>query len=38
LVLGPEPILAAQALTLKLRKQTLSIVTDGLGPFEIRQP
>ena len=38
LVLGPEPILAAQAITLKLRKQTLSIVTDGLSPFEIRQP
>jgi general secretion pathway protein H len=38
LVLGPEPILAAQAITLQLRKQTLMIATDGLGPFEVRQP
>lgn len=38
LVLGPEPILAAQSITLQLRKQTLSVATDGLGPFEVRQP
>lgn len=38
LVLGPEPILAAQSITLKLRQQQLRVSTDGLGGFELRQP
>jgi general secretion pathway protein H len=38
LVLGPEPILAAQALTLRLREQRLRLASDGLQPFAVRQP
>ena len=36
LVLGPEPILAAQSLTLRLREQRLRLASDGLQPFAVR--
>jgi general secretion pathway protein H len=35
LTLGPEPILAAQRLTLRLGNQRLDLATDGLAPFAI---
>ncbi|MEZ5701643.1 MAG: prepilin-type N-terminal cleavage/methylation domain-containing protein [Burkholderiaceae bacterium] len=38
LVLGPEPLIAAQRLQLQLGKQTLTLGTDGLGPFAVLQP
>jgi len=34
-VLGPEPLIGAQRITLKLEDRHLSLVTDGLGPFEV---
>jgi general secretion pathway protein H len=33
LVLGPEPMIAAQSVTLSLDKQRTTLATDGLGPF-----
>ncbi|MBM3362545.1 MAG: type II secretion system protein GspH [Betaproteobacteria bacterium] len=36
LVLGPEPIIAAQSITLRLRALELKLVTDGLGPFRVQ--
>lgn len=38
LVLGPEPILAAQSLTLRLGAHRLRLASDGLEPFAVRQP
>jgi general secretion pathway protein H len=38
LVLGPEPILAAQSLVLRLRNQRLNLATDGLQPFAVSAP
>jgi general secretion pathway protein H len=38
LILGPEPILPAQRIVLRLEDQNLSISTDGLGPFQITEP
>ena len=35
LVLGPEPLIAAQSLQLQLGTQTLSLTTDGLAPFAV---
>ncbi|MCO5122446.1 MAG: hypothetical protein M9915_01690 [Rhizobacter sp.] len=35
LVLGPEPIIGAQRLTLRLEEQHLTLATDGLGPFAV---
>jgi general secretion pathway protein H len=35
LVLGPEPIIGAQRLTLRLDEQHLTLATDGLGPFAV---
>lgn len=35
LVLGPEPLIAAQRLQLQLGEQTLTLATDGLGPFAV---
>lgn len=35
LVLGPEPIIGAQRVTLSLGAQHLTLATDGLGPFTI---
>lgn len=37
--LGPEPMIGAQRVNLSRNKQTLSLITDGLGPFVIsREP
>lgn len=33
LVLGPEPIIGAQRVVLRLGEQRLDLATDGLGPF-----
>jgi general secretion pathway protein H len=33
--LGPEPMIGAQRIVLHLDDQTLSVATDGLGPFAI---
>lgn len=33
LVLGPEPIIGAQRVILRLGEQRLDLATDGLGPF-----
>jgi general secretion pathway protein H len=38
LVLGPEPILAAQSVVLKLREQELRLSTNGLAPFQVQRP
>ncbi len=38
LVLGPEPIVAAQSLVLRLREQRLQLGTDGLKPFSVGGP
>jgi general secretion pathway protein H len=36
IVLGPEPLIAPQQIVLRLDGRSLALVTDGLGPFEIR--
>lgn len=41
LVLGPEPIIGPQVITLRSSEQpalVLQVRTDGLGPFEVRSP
>jgi len=38
LVLGPEPLIAAQSLTLQLGERRLILVTDGLSPFSVTAP
>lgn len=38
LVLGPEPLIAAQSLTLQLGDRTLMLATDGLSPFAVAAP
>jgi general secretion pathway protein H len=35
LVLGPEPLITAQRLQLQLGTQSLTLATDGLGPFTV---
>lgn len=35
LVLGPEPIIGAQRVTLSLDAQHITLATDGLGPFAV---
>ena len=35
LPLGPEPIIGAQRLVLRLNEQRITLATDGLGPFEV---
>jgi len=35
LVLGPEPLIAAQRLQLQLGERTLVLATDGLSPFAV---
>lgn len=37
LLLGPEPMIPAQSLTLQLGNQRLRIATDGLAPFDITE-
>lgn len=34
-VLGPEPMIPAQRIVLSLDDRRLTLVTDGLGPFEV---
>ena len=34
-VLGPEPLIGAQRIVLRLRDQRLTLATDGLGPFAV---
>ena len=34
-VLGPEPVIGAQRIVLRLQSQQLTLATDGLGPFAI---
>lgn len=36
LVLGPEPLIAAQRLVLRLGERSLTLETDGLAPFAVR--
>jgi len=38
LVLGPEPVIPAQRLRLLLGSQSLTLGTDGLGPFDTVTP
>jgi len=38
LVLGPEPLIAAQHLTLQLGERRLMLATDGLSPFSVVAP
>lgn len=33
--LGPEPLIGAQRIVLRLRDQRLTLATDGLGPFAV---
>jgi general secretion pathway protein H len=33
--LGPEPLIGAQSIVLRLRDQRLTLATDGLGPFVV---
>ena len=35
LVLGPEPLIAAQTVALRLGDRTLNLATDGLAPFAV---
>lgn len=37
-VLGPEPIIGAQRIVLRLESQSLMLATDGLGPFAVTPP
>jgi len=34
-LLGPEPLIGAQRIVLRLDEQTLTLATDGLGPFVV---
>lgn len=36
--LGPEPLIGAQQLQLRLGAQRIVLVTDGLSPFEVKPP
>lgn len=35
IVLGPEPVVGAQSIILRLGTQQIMIATDGLGPFDV---
>jgi len=35
-LLGPEPLIGAQTIVLHLDEQTLTLGTDGLGPFVVK--
>ncbi len=37
-LLGPEPIIGAQRILLRLDDQRLTLATDGLGPFSVTSP
>ena len=34
-LLGPEPLIGAQRIVLRLNERTLTVATDGLGPFVV---
>lgn len=34
-VLGPEPVIGAQRIVLRLEAQTVALATDGFGPFAV---
>jgi len=34
-VLGPEPLIGAQRIVLRLGDQRLTLATDGIGPFTV---
>ncbi|MBC8056526.1 MAG: type II secretion system protein GspH, partial [Rhizobiales bacterium] len=34
-VLGPEPLIGAQRIVLRLEAKSLTLTTDGLGPFVV---
>ena len=36
--LGPEPLIGAQQLQLRLGSQRIVLATDGLSPFEVKPP
>jgi len=36
ILLGPEPLIGAQTIVLRLDDQTLTLATDGLGPFVVK--
>jgi len=36
--LGPEPLIGAQRIVLRLADRTLELTTDGLGPFVVAAP
>jgi general secretion pathway protein H len=36
IALGPEPLIGAQQIVLHLDEQQLTLATDGLGPFIVR--
>lgn len=38
LVLGPEPLITAQRVTLRLEKEQITLQTDGLTPFAVVDP
>jgi general secretion pathway protein H len=38
IVLGPEPLIGAQRVVLRLERQRLALATDGLGPFLVVDP
>jgi general secretion pathway protein H len=38
LVLGPEPLIGPQQVTLRLDQQAITLRTDGLGPFVVVYP
>jgi general secretion pathway protein H len=37
LLLGPEPLIGAQRVSLRLGNQRLTLATEGLGPFEVQR-
>ncbi len=36
-ILGPEPVIGAQRIVLRLANQRLTLATDGLGPFAVAE-
>ncbi len=38
LILGPEPIIPAQSMTLRLGERSITLATDGLRPFALTTP
>ncbi|MFM2119232.1 MAG: hypothetical protein RL722_700 [Pseudomonadota bacterium] len=38
ILLGPEPVIGAQRLTLRLGERRLTLITDGIAPFRLADP